>query len=654
MESTTSATLNALIAIPGNDKCCDCGLPDPRWASINLGITLCIECSGIHRSLGVHLSKVRSLNLDAWEPESMKVMSELGNDVVNSIYLSALSGQSPVLPTSPRQAKEAWIKAKYVERKHLAPLPFLLSDAASATAFSAKPPQLTPDAKDSPHSQQQNQPQQQQQQQLLPTNVYRWLVAPMPKKRDSKSSSVINNNNSGGRKMSTPFALTAASSSSSTPHSSPSAKASPKPPSPLRRRQSQTSSLAAPVVVEPPPATEATTESTTTATNTTTTTKTANYTPSPTDARAHISSPAISSSPSTDARLPSPMDVSETPTENSDEGGDDGRNSPISTASENRSNANNVLKDDKSADSDSTCPSASKDELERTQSQRDEINQPSSQPPSQPPSQQPSSAPPPDQHRLSQRRMSPPQESREQVLVFDGVGLWKTKLLGGEESRADADGGSVDTGSLGASSSSPSLSSTASGDPLREDILDDLSSFSANLLLFRAARQRNLRVMCLAMAHRATTNCAPFPADGRTPLMEAVASGSIAACEYLLLNGAKLDAIDVGGRRTALHHATILGHTGQVCQFLKRGANQGALDINGLDAISIAVNAANADIVTLLRLAKLNEEIKESELGNPGDATFSEVFKDFSNMAVEDPDQFNNRYQLLSQDDDGI
>jgi len=136
--------------------------------------------------------------------------------------------------------------------------------------------------------------------------------------------------------------------------------------------------------------------------------------------------------------------------------------------------------------------------------------------------------------------------------------------------------------------------------------------------------------------------------------MEAVASGSIAACEYLLLNGAKLDSVDVGGRRTALHHATILGHTGQVCQFLKRGANQGALDINGLDAISIAVNAANADIVTLLRLAKLNEEIKESELGNPGDATFSEVFKDFSNMAVEDPDQLNNRYQLLSQDDDGI
>ena len=66
-------------------------------------------------------------------------------------------------------------------------------------------------------------------------------------------------------------------------------------------------------------------------------------------------------------------------------------------------------------------------------------------------------------------------------------------------------------------------------------------------------------------------NCAPNSSDGRSPLMEAVASGSIAACEYLLLNGAKLDAVDATGRRTALHHATILGHTGQVCQFLKRG-----------------------------------------------------------------------------------
>ena len=45
----------------------------PDWASINLGILVCIECSGIHRSLGVHVSKVRSLTLDKWEEHTVKV-----------------------------------------------------------------------------------------------------------------------------------------------------------------------------------------------------------------------------------------------------------------------------------------------------------------------------------------------------------------------------------------------------------------------------------------------------------------------------------------------------------------------------------------------------------------------------------------------------
>uniref|UniRef100_A0A8C6SUF7 Arf-GAP with coiled-coil, ANK repeat and PH domain-containing protein n=1 Tax=Neogobius melanostomus TaxID=47308 RepID=A0A8C6SUF7_9GOBI len=107
-----------ILSLPGNEVCCDCGQAEPRWASINLGILLCIECSGIHRSLGVHCSKVRSLTLDSWEPELLKLMCELGNSVINHIYEGACQekGLKKPLPSSSRQEKEAWIKAKYVEK----------------------------------------------------------------------------------------------------------------------------------------------------------------------------------------------------------------------------------------------------------------------------------------------------------------------------------------------------------------------------------------------------------------------------------------------------------------------------------------------------------------------------------------------------------
>uniref|UniRef100_A0A3Q1HCD2 Arf-GAP with coiled-coil, ANK repeat and PH domain-containing protein n=1 Tax=Anabas testudineus TaxID=64144 RepID=A0A3Q1HCD2_ANATE len=78
--------LGVALRGPGNQQCCDCSEEEPRWASINLGVTMCIECSGIHRSLGVHLSKVRSLTLDSWEAEQLKLLCGLGNNVMNQIF----------------------------------------------------------------------------------------------------------------------------------------------------------------------------------------------------------------------------------------------------------------------------------------------------------------------------------------------------------------------------------------------------------------------------------------------------------------------------------------------------------------------------------------------------------------------------------------
>ncbi|KAK6020450.1 putative GTP-ase activating protein, partial [Ostertagia ostertagi] len=76
----------ALRQLPGNDRCADCGQTSPDWASLNLGILICIECSGTHRNLGSHISRVRSLDLDAWPVEFLAVMQAIGNDAANRLW----------------------------------------------------------------------------------------------------------------------------------------------------------------------------------------------------------------------------------------------------------------------------------------------------------------------------------------------------------------------------------------------------------------------------------------------------------------------------------------------------------------------------------------------------------------------------------------
>ncbi|MGH0164824.1 UNVERIFIED_CONTAM: hypothetical protein FKN15_065414 [Acipenser sinensis] len=152
--------------------------------------------------------------------------------------------------------------------------------------------------------------------------------------------------------------------------------------------------------------------------------------------------------------------------------------------------------------------------------------------------------------------------------------------------------------------------------------LVEFKECSPGLQLYWAAFARNLPDMAEALAQGAEVNWVNTEADKQTPLIQAVQGGSLVACEFLLQNGANVNNHDRRGRGP-LHHATILGHTGQVCLFLKRGASQNAVDSDNKTPLSIAVDAANADIVTLLRLAKMNDEMRESEglYGQPGQYT---------------------------------
>ncbi|KAM8789572.1 arf-GAP with GTPase, ANK repeat and PH domain-containing protein 1 isoform 9-T9 [Rhynchonycteris naso] len=107
----------------GNSHCVDCETQNPNWASLNLGALMCIECSGIHRNLGTHLSRVRSLDLDDWPIELIKVMSAIGNELANSVWEESNQGRTKPSLDSTREEKERWIRAKYEQKLFLAPLP---------------------------------------------------------------------------------------------------------------------------------------------------------------------------------------------------------------------------------------------------------------------------------------------------------------------------------------------------------------------------------------------------------------------------------------------------------------------------------------------------------------------------------------------------
>ncbi|SPQ18255.1 7eaa63cf-f420-4bf7-b4f6-c3eac677258e [Thermothielavioides terrestris] len=119
----------------GNCWCAECGSSNKvEWVSLNLAIIVCIECSGIHRSLGTHVSKIRSLTLDttSFTPDIVELLLLVGNRVSNMVWEARLDPAMKLTPQATREQRFNFINAKYVNRAFVEPISSTLSRFATA------------------------------------------------------------------------------------------------------------------------------------------------------------------------------------------------------------------------------------------------------------------------------------------------------------------------------------------------------------------------------------------------------------------------------------------------------------------------------------------------------------------------------------------
>ncbi|CAI9102748.1 OLC1v1001067C2 [Oldenlandia corymbosa var. corymbosa] len=107
--------LENILSEPGNGFCADCGSPDPKWVSLSLGVFVCIKCSGVHRSMGVHITKVLSVKLDEWTNDQVDALVSMGGNTTRNLKYEAClpDNYRKPKPDSSNEERSDFIRRKY-------------------------------------------------------------------------------------------------------------------------------------------------------------------------------------------------------------------------------------------------------------------------------------------------------------------------------------------------------------------------------------------------------------------------------------------------------------------------------------------------------------------------------------------------------------
>ncbi|KAG9526948.1 ArfGap-domain-containing protein, partial [Aureobasidium melanogenum] len=138
--------LHDLLKVPGNDRCADCAARNPAWSSWSLGIFLCMSCAALHRKMGTHISKVKSLSMDSWSPDQVDNMKRVGNVTSNRTFNP--QNVKPDIPTDADEVggvMERFIRQKYEHKAFVGPRPRSHTvGGASVSSNEGVPPPLPP------------------------------------------------------------------------------------------------------------------------------------------------------------------------------------------------------------------------------------------------------------------------------------------------------------------------------------------------------------------------------------------------------------------------------------------------------------------------------------------------------------------------------